>query len=430
MSTRPALLPYQRTGAWFLGGHRRALLADEQRVGKTPQAVHACDVVAADSVLVLCPAIARTNWLHEFGRFSDRTGAAIVSSRDPHDEGLTVCSYDNLIDQGVYARLARNWDVVILDEVHFCKSLSAQRSQAAYAIAHGAAYAWALSATPAPGNAAELWALLSSFKLTHMGYWDFVRRYCKFREGPYGVKITGNKNAAELRAKLQRFTLRRTLAEVAPDMPPIRWSTVAIEPGDVSDLIEPYEMAAALEQEPVLAAALTAAGDRIEDLGDTAREYRRLVGLQKVRPLAEMVAGELDGGVPNIVIFAWHKDVIEALTFALRHFGSASIHGRTLDNIRARNLEKFRSGGLRVLVCQIIAAGTAIDLSVCDDLLFAETDYTPGNNEQAAKRCVSQFKTRPVRVRVAYLAGSVDEDVQRINARKIKDISELFGCGG
>jgi SWI/SNF-related matrix-associated actin-dependent regulator of chromatin subfamily A-like protein 1 len=427
MPPRPALLPFQRTGALFLGAHRRALLADEQRVGKTPQAIHACDVIAADSVLVLCPAIARTNWLREFGRFSDRTGVAIVTAKDPHDDRLTVCSYDNLIDESVYARLARNWDVVVLDEAHFCKNLAAKRSQAAYGIANGAKYAWALSATPAPGNAAELWALLSSFGLTRLDYWGFVRRYCKFHETPFGVKITGNKNAAELREKLARFTLRRTLAEVAPDMPPIRWSTVAIDPGDVSDLIEPHEMAAAMEQAPMLAAALAQAGEHIEQIGDTALEYRRLVGLQKVRPIAEMVAAELDGGVPNIVIFAWHKDVIEALAFALRKYSSASIHGGTLDGIRTRNLDKFRNGEIRVLVCQIIAAGTAIDLSVCDDLLFVEMSYTPGDNDQAAKRCVSQFKKRPVRVRIAYLAGSVDEDVQNINARKIKDISELFG---
>jgi SWI/SNF-related matrix-associated actin-dependent regulator 1 of chromatin subfamily A len=424
---RPSLLPFQITGARYLAGKRRALLADEQRVGKTPQAIHAADIIGADSILVLCPAIARANWLREFGRFSDRTGAAIVTSKDPHHPQLTVCSYDNLIDQDVYRRVAINWDVVVLDESHFLKNLAAQRSQAAYAVANGARNAWALSATPAPGNAAELWALLSSFGFTRLGYWDFVKRYCKHHETPYGVKITGNRNVEELREKLSRFTLRRTLAEVAPDMPPIRWSNIVVEPGDVTGLIEPDEMREALAQAPLLAAALAEAGDRIDQLGDTALEYRRLVGLQKVRPLAEMVAGELDGGVPNIVIFAWHRDVIEALTFALRDYRSACIHGGTSDGNKQAHQHRFRTAEIRVLVCQIIAAGTAIDLSVCDDLLFAETDYTPGNNDQAAKRCVSQFKTRPVRVRIAALANSVDEDVQNINARKIKDIAELFG---
>ncbi len=426
---RPTLLPFQKTGAWFLATHRRALLADEQRVGKTPQAIRAADILGLDSVLVLCPAIARTNWLREFGRFSDRRGAAIVTAKDSPDPHLTVCSYDNLIDPSVYARLARPWDAVVLDEAHFLKNLGAQRSQAAYGIANGAQFAWALSATPAPGNAAELWALLHSFGLTSLDYWGFLRRYCRYHETPFGVKITGNKNAAELRERLSRFTLRRTLAEVAPEMPAVRWSTITVEPGDVTDLVTPDEMRIALDQAPELAEALAEAGDRIEQLAGEALEYRRLVGLQKVKPLADMVADELAGGVPNIVIFAWHRDVIEALTFALRRFKSACIHGGTRDRDKVSRQDAFRAGDLRVLVCQIIAAGTAIDLSVCDDLLFAETDYTPGNNSQAAMRCVNQFKKRPVRVRIASLAGSIDEDVQNINTQKIRHIGEIFKTG-
>jgi SWI/SNF-related matrix-associated actin-dependent regulator of chromatin subfamily A-like protein 1 len=425
-SARLQLLPFQHTGAWFLATRPRALLADEQRVGKTPQAIRACDLLAADSILVLCPAIARVNWLREFGRFSDRTGAAVVSAKDPIDRRLTVCSYDNLIDAGVYARLSANWDVVIMDEAHYCKNLAAQRTQAAFGVANGAWYAWALSGTPAPANASELHPLLSRFGITRLSYWEFVRRYCKYHETPYGVQITGNKNVEELRELLTPIMLRRRLAEVAPDMPPARWSTVTLEPGRVDDLCTREEMRAALTQLPKLQAALDRAQDDIERLGDAARDYRRLLGLQKVAPLVELLTAELDSGTPNIVVFGWHRDVIEALTAALRAYGSRSIHGGTSDTDKAAYQEEFRTGTCRVLGCQIVAAGTAIDLSVSDDLLFAELDYTPGNNSQAAMRCVSQFKRNPVRVRVASVADSLDERINEIVARKSRALNEIF----
>ena len=86
----------------------------------------------------------------------------------------------------------------------------------------------------------------------------------------------------------------------------------------------------------------------------------------------------------------------------------------------------FRLGVCRVLVCQIIAAGTAIDLSAADDMLFVEWDWTPANNDQAAMRCVSQFKRRPVRARFAAIAGSCDERVLSVSRTKARHVEQIL----
>ena len=52
------LRPYQEVGRDFLAARRHALLADEMRVGKTPQAILAAEKVGAQRTLVVCPAIA------------------------------------------------------------------------------------------------------------------------------------------------------------------------------------------------------------------------------------------------------------------------------------------------------------------------------------------------------------------------------------
>lgn len=426
MSTA-SLLPFQHTGSWHLATRRRALLADQQRVGKTPQAVHACDLVGADSILVGCPAIARPGWLREFTRFSDREGAAIVTAKDPVHPRLTVVSYDLMADPAVYARLSRNWDAVVLDECHLLCNLATNRAQAAYGLANGAAFAWSLSGTPAPNHMAELWAMLYSYGVTKLDYWAFLNLFCIVRMTPFGAKPVGVKNQQQLRDLLKGFMLRRTLAEVAPDMPPMRWSPLPLEPGDVADFYTKEELAAARAQEPEMAAALALAGEDIEDLGEAARDFRRLLGLQKVKPLAELISDELNNGMENVVIFAWHRDVIKALAYELRSYGSAEITGATSPMKKQERLEAFRAGIKRVLVAQIIAAGTAIDVSCCDDLIFAESDYVPANNSQAAMRCTSQFKKSPVRVRVSCVADSHDETIQNINLRKLKGLAGFFG---
>ena len=62
------LRPYQIVGRDFLLSHSRALLADEMRVGKTPQAILAA-AAAGGSSLVVCPAIAVSQWRREWQRW-------------------------------------------------------------------------------------------------------------------------------------------------------------------------------------------------------------------------------------------------------------------------------------------------------------------------------------------------------------------------
>ncbi|HET8881962.1 MAG TPA: DEAD/DEAH box helicase [Solimonas sp.] len=427
-----ALLPYQEAGARFLADRPRAILADAPRVGKTPQAIAACDLVRAKHILTLAPAIARPNWLREFARFSwfGRPGRAIVKAKDAPDPYLTVCSYDNVHNPRVFAKLsAMRWDVVIADEFHLLKNLATRRAEHAYALMAPAPYVWALSGTPAPNDAGELWPALSQFGITDMTYWQFMKRYVEYWEHPtFGVRITGNRNADELRALMAPHCLRRTLAEVAPEMPAQRVSSLVVEPGPISDAYQDSEfMARAREEESRLADALDAAQGQLESLDpDEARHYRRLVGLQKVQPLAELVGTELDAGMSCVVIFGWHTDVLAALRLALDRFGARVVDGRTSPAAREDAQAAFRLGICRVLVLQIITAGTAIDLSEADDALFAEWDWTPANNQQAAMRIVSQFKRRPTRVRYAAIADSVDERVMRAQEGKQNRIAEII----
>lgn len=427
-----ALLPFQEVGARFLANRRRAILADSMRVGKTPQAATACDLVSAERILILCPAIARPNWLREMERWTvaGRQGRAVVKAKDAIDPRLTVCSYDNLINAKVRSRVETNpWDVVIADEFHYLKSLSTARSAAAYALVEQTPYAWLLSGTPAPNDFSELWAPLSKLGITALSYWDFLKRYCTYWMHPvHGARVTGNQNVEELRALLAPHMLRRTLADVAPEMPPIRWSQVVVEPGPISDAYAPPDyIERARAEEARLAEALGAAQGQLESLDpEEAKHFRRLVGLQKVQPLAELIAAELDADMDRIVIFAWHTHVIGGLRAALDRFGALAIDGSTSSAKREAAQQAFSAGSCRVLICQIITAGTAIDLSSADDALFAECDWTPANNQQAAMRCVSQFKRRPVRVRFAAVAGSVDERVMRTSQDKSARLAEIF----
>ena len=193
------------------------------RVGKTPQAILAAQEVGAARVIVVCPAIAVPQWEAEFKRWWTR-----ITGGTPYAK---VVSYDRL-RLNADELLAADWDLAIVDECHFAKNPEAQRTKLIYGkggLGHKAKRMWVLSGTPATKSAADLWPMLVAFGATGMGYSSFCDRYCTFTGWPKRVSGTNPLRVAELRQMLDKIMLRRTLAEVAPDPPPIAFDFLNVE---------------------------------------------------------------------------------------------------------------------------------------------------------------------------------------------------------
>src|ERR1700688_4035137 len=78
------LLSYQDDGARFLAGRYRAGLFDRPGVGKTAQAIRACDLRGLKRIIVICPAAVRRNWIGEFRKFAT-VQRTLVSGETIHD---------------------------------------------------------------------------------------------------------------------------------------------------------------------------------------------------------------------------------------------------------------------------------------------------------------------------------------------------------
>lgn len=453
----PTLYPYQERGVEWLVNRKYGLLADEMRLGKSPQAIVAADRLDAKPILVLCPAIARINWSREFVKFSSRTlsTGTLLSARQKNEiagADVVICSYDLIRNTGIRSMLlGRQWALLILDESHYLKSTEAQRTNLILGrsgLVHRASRVWCLSATPAPNHAAELWPVLRVFGQTNLSYDAFVKRFCEGHNTPYGFNITGTKNAPELRSVLAPIMLRRTKKEVRPDLPTATFSDVVVEPTELA--IDELEMAfssyiadprgmkgieediapvrALLEQQ--FSAAQTEE-DKLAVLSASVTNMamlRRYIGVLKVGAIADLVKSELDHGLKKIVVFAIHKAVIEGLRDRLSEYKPVTVYGGTPPDKRDRHIQSFNYGEkCRVFIGNIQACGVAISLAEgASDVLFAEADWVPMNNLQAAARVDGPEQKEPIFVRFVGLAGSVDEYVSRTLARKTDDLARIF----
>lgn len=450
------LFPFQVTGSNWLATKIHALLADDMGLGKSAQAIKACDLIGAKRIGVICPASVRVNWKREFEKFSTiprRITVLTSGKQQPQDWDCLICSFDmteSFRDQ------FKNLDLLIVDESHFLKTLDTKRTRAILAkngVIHGALRTWFLSGTPAPNHAGELWPILFTTRQTNLAYDDFVERYCTGYNYNGAFRITGTRGyrTEELKRMLSGFMLRRKKEEVMPELPPISFRTIVVEPGEVDldiaasfvDWIFPTdrrkELFEKIDGQRVLidAALSNIKGIKtqgatelasVEALAPSISTLRRYTGLQKVKAVGDLVADELSNNAyEKIVIFALHRDVIEQLRDRLKKFKPVTLYGGTAPEKRQQNVDKFQKNPkCRVFIGNILAAGTGITLTAAHNVLFVEQDWVPGNNAQAAMRCHRIGQDKPVLVRFCGLVDSFDERVAEVLRRKTKQLADIF----
>jgi SNF2 family DNA or RNA helicase len=413
-------MPYQIEGAKFLAARTRAMLADEQGLGKTAQAIRACDIIMAEHVAVVCPASLVENWRREFRRWSKA------------DRSVYVFSYEGAVKaiESKESRMIEEADVVILDEAHYLKTPGTQRSRLVYPAASRRPYVWALSGTPIPNHAGEMY--------THFKYlapdristpqgslWTeggFLERYCVLRETNYGRKPIALRNSDELKAKLDGWFLRRTKKDIELQLPPIRYGTITLRATK-----EQYDVSREIADKTTWQQWIDE--DRLPADDEHMASARKMLAGAKVDALSKILADELESDQSyKVVVYGWHVDALKALAHNLRSCNPVVVTGETPLPARQAAVDAFQTDrNTRVFIGQIKAAGTGLTLTAASNLVFLELAWTPGDNAQAAMRVHRIGQTaESVLIRFVELAGTLDEAVVSVLSRKTRDIAQIL----
>ena len=118
-------------------GHRTFLLADEPGLGKTAESVLAASVADAYPLLAVVPNVVKMNWAREVERWTPQRRATVIHGDGENVDAFAdmfIVNYEILDRHLSLARLARLKGMVV-DEAHFIKNLTSQRSQNVLALA-------------------------------------------------------------------------------------------------------------------------------------------------------------------------------------------------------------------------------------------------------------------------------------------------------
>ena len=122
-------------------GHRSFLLADEPGLGKTAQSVLAASVAHAYPLLVVVPNVVKMNWAREVERWTPQRRAAVIQG-DGQDidafADIFIVNYE-ILDRHLSWLGEIGLRGMVVDEAHFIKNLSSQRSQNVLALASASA---------------------------------------------------------------------------------------------------------------------------------------------------------------------------------------------------------------------------------------------------------------------------------------------------
>ena len=438
------LFQYQKTGAeWLAAGPRTLLLGDQMGLGKSATAISACDLIGAQHIVVVGPAIMRTVWAREFARFAALPRAVNVitdTKATLPKAGVTILSYEGASAPHLQKQLRDNGcDALILDEAHALKERDTLRTKSIYGtncdgkdgIAQNARRIWALTGTPAPNDASELYPILRMSGLCAEGYWPFVRKFCTGYAGRFGFKITGNNtaNVPELRALLSKLMLRRKRDEVLTQMPRLTISELSVAPTEVSN--SQYILEEMAHRSAKLAPAIDHALET-DDWSLAALKHvatvRRLIGCAKVKAIAKYIDQELAADpTSKIVVFGIHREALKYLCAYTAHHRPRILWGGSSHEKRQRHIDSFQSNHTRrVLLAQIKVAGAGITLTAANRIIILEPSWTPSDNLQAICRAYRIGQQRPVLAQFVSLAGSIDEAITSTLIRKTQVISALL----
>jgi len=446
MHAKIKLFNYQEADAAWLASKRQALLASEMGLGKTAIAITAALKIKAKKIQIVCPSVAKYNWRQELLKFGD------IKS-EIAGEGLTHARADVVITSFEYAKKYLHLynrtprALLIVDEAHYLKEPTAQRTKAVLGnggLIHNAEYFWALTGTPAPNHAGELWVLLYTFGITKMSYEGFVARYCNcVRAGGHYSRMqilgTNIKHSAELRAMLKLCAIRR-LKKDELDLPLMNHNTFEIK-GDIdANVLKffPHLKDQLREEYNALIEKLGFDWGHVGDdrllnalslMGQSISSLRRYHGMKKVMPVAKLIKDELLAKeYSKIVLFGIHRDVLETLNSELeKDFKTILVTGKSSASQKFDAQKIFQNDpSCQIFIGNIQAAGTNLTLTEANQVGFIEQDWVPSNNAQAADRTHRIGQRLPVTARHFAIKDSLDAKITSTLTRKTKEISTFI----
>lgn len=528
-STAKALKPHQRAASQFISDREGILLADQPGLGKTLATISG--IVGAGiegDILVLSPSAAtQISWPHELKRWApDDEVLTVIGGRKAREAELAklrflpskskrrwvLCNLEmaktkyhkpSVTEEGkktpggyveVYPELfwmdyfgkkkqPRLWSAIICDESHRAlitkKTRPHEQTQircglGRLSLAEGGKKI-AVSGTPFRGKLENLWGTLNwLFPSKYTAYWDWINRWFSTESNYFGGSSVGDLSCDETAfyESIEPFTLRRTKAEVAKDLPPkqyagfvpdgmqieyegqerglvAHWLPMSPKQARAYEQME-REAIARLENGTVVANGVLAEMTRLKQFassygtleqkfdseGYEIDVFKPDLPSNKLDWLIEFLAErgidkDLHEGpeANKVVVASQFTATIKVFEKALNDKGiqTVKITGGVSAKDRKAAAEIFQTdSGPQVFLLNTMAGGVALTLDRADDIVILDETFVPDDQEQVEDRVHRVSRMHNVTVHYVRSLGTIEERIARTTHGRETNIKQVL----
>jgi superfamily II DNA or RNA helicase len=426
------LRPYQREGlgwiAWLEDAKLGGCLADDMGLGKTVQVLaHLAGRRTKRPSLVVAPRSVVFNWKNEAARFAPKLRVVehVGTERDVsslEDADLVITTYGTL-RRDIEALSKITFDYAILDEAQAIKNSKSISANAARLLR--ADHRLALTGTPIENH---LYELASLFSFVEPGLLD----------GPALARLDDKGASRDALARVLRpFVLRRTKAQVAPELP---------------DRVEQTRF---VDLDAKARAQYTQLRDhyrkRILDTKGGEQPMAILEAILRLRQAAchpglidHSARGEtsakLDALVADLeeVTSSGHKALVfsqftSLLSIVRERLDAANMRYEYLDgqtHDRRERVERFQDdGGPKIFLISLKAGGVGLNLTAAEYVFLLDPWWNPAVEAQAIDRAHRIGQTRTVMAYRIIARNTIEERVLTLQDQKRALFDSLFGEG-
>ena len=416
----------------------KALLADEVGLGKTIEVgmilkeMHFRET--SGSVLVLTPAQLAKQWQAEL---EEKFGLEFICNYDDEFEDFTahdyiIASIDTAkSDRHRETVLARDWDVLVLDEAHYVKNEETERYELIDQLSYN--YAFFLTATPIQNELTDLYNVVSLLRPGLFGTRDVFHQY--FVNSNQETLVNRN----ELQDRLNKVMIRNRRAETDIDFTDRTIDTRTFEPTDkerelyeaVSEYVKgaysesqgqklvlmllqkevvssPVALKHTIEKRLDEQSELTHADelesilDRIDDIETVTKQERLLDIVKEVRENQEM---------GRVIVFTQFRATQQQMLERLAEEGYTvhAFHGGHSSSEKEQIVKNFEAEGGILVSTDAMSEGR--NLQFCNILVNMDLPWNPMRVEQRIGRVHRIGQKRDVFIFNMALKDTVEEYV-------------------
>lgn len=450
-SFRATLRTYQAQGlAWLdllresgLGG----ILADDMGLGKTVQILALIALEKArghlgNPALVVAPTSLMTNWSAEAARFAPDLKVLVLHGADRKHKFAAIAEHDlvlttyPLIARDRETLLVREWHMAVLDEAQTVKNPDAATTR--WLRETKAKHRFCLTGTPMENHLGELWSIMS---FVNPGYLGDKAAFSRQWRTPIEKRADKVRTTA-LARRVKPFLLRRTKTEVATELPAKSEmvETIVLE-GPQRDLYDSIRLTMSRKvREAIAKRGLAKSHIVVLEALLRMRQACCDPALLKLndgvdRPsakldrLIEMVEELLSEG-RKIIVFSQFTSMLDLIRsrFDAGGLRYSLLTGQTKD--RKTAIETFQDGAADVFLISLKAGGVGLNLTAADTVIIFDRWWNPAVEEQAIDRAYRIGQDKAVFVYRLVAAGTIEEKMDELKARKRALADGLFDRDG